>query len=194
MGSSAPTGWIVPKLQQRVLALPFVARSEKLKSVLVHPAGPFTSEKPQPLGAARPWRRVPGFPHPHLAVSAFPPAVHFWAPTAKWLISLANIADLYRPVEKMSVPQQVAITATGVIWSYYATQIAPVNYNLLTGACALRVSLVCGSRWRSCATPPPPLSRAAVNVFMGGTGLWHISRIVQHKWAAAGGQEAPPVR
>jgi len=40
---SAPTGWIVPKLQQHVLALPFVARSEKLKSVLAHPAGPFTS-------------------------------------------------------------------------------------------------------------------------------------------------------
>ena len=78
--------------------------------------------------------------HRRLAVSAFPPAVHFWAPTAKWLISLANIADLYRPVEKMSVPQQVAITATGIIWSYYATQITPVNYNLLTGACALRLS------------------------------------------------------
>jgi hypothetical protein len=40
---SAPTGWIVPKLQQHVLALPFVTRSEKLKSVLAHPAGPFTS-------------------------------------------------------------------------------------------------------------------------------------------------------
>ena len=76
MGSSAPTGWIVPKLQQRVLALPFVARSEKLKSVLVHPAGPFTSEKPQPQPGAA-WRAVRGararlptvvLPYPH-----FPP-------------------------------------------------------------------------------------------------------------------------
>ena len=80
-------------------------------------------------------------------------AVHFWAPTAKWMISLANIADLYRPVEKMSVPQQMAITATGVIWSYYATQITPVNYNLLT-----------------------------VNLFMGGTGIWHMSRIIKAKF------------
>ena len=98
---------------------------------------------------------MPPFIHP-IPLSA----VHFWAPTAKWMISLANIADLYRPVEKMSVPQQCAITATGIIWSYYATQITPVNNTLLT-----------------------------VNLFMGGTGIWHLSRIVQHKWAAA---EAPP--
>jgi len=79
-------------------------------------------------------------------------AVHFWAPTTKWLISIANIADLARPVEKMSLPQQAAITATGIIWSRYATQIKPVNYNLLS-----------------------------VNAFMAGTGIWHIARIVRHK-------------
>ena len=82
------------------------------------------------------------------------------------MISIANIADLYRPVEKMSVPQQMAITATGVIWSYYATQITPVNYNLL-----------------------------AVNVFMGGTGIWHMSRIIKAKFvdapAAAAAASAP---
>lgn len=37
---------------------------------------------------------------------AGPFTIHFWAPTAKWLISAANIADLQRPVEKMSVNQQ----------------------------------------------------------------------------------------
>ncbi len=47
------------------------------------------------------------------------------------------------------------MTATGLIWSRYATQITPVNYNLLT-----------------------------VNAFMAVTGLWHISRIVKHKMAA----------
>lgn len=33
-------------------------------------------------------------------------AVHFWAPTFKWGISLANIADMQRPADKISVPQQ----------------------------------------------------------------------------------------
>ncbi len=37
---------------------------------------------------------------------AGPFTIHFWAPTAKWCISAANIADLSRPVEKMSKPQQ----------------------------------------------------------------------------------------
>ena len=32
--------------------------------------------------------------------------VFFWAPTFKWGISLANIADINRPVENISVPQQ----------------------------------------------------------------------------------------
>lgn len=58
-------------------------------------------------------------------------AVHFWAPTFKWGITFANIADLQRPADKVSYPQQTAITATGVIWSRYSTQITPVNYNLL---------------------------------------------------------------
>ena len=37
---------------------------------------------------------------------AGPFTIHFWAPTAKWLISAANIADVNRPVEKMAKPQQ----------------------------------------------------------------------------------------
>lgn len=40
-----------------------------------------------------------------------------------------------------------AITATGLIWSRYSTQITPVNYNLL-----------------------------AVNAFMAVTGLYQLSR------------------
>jgi hypothetical protein len=111
--------------------------------------------------------------------------VHFWAPTFKWGISIANVADMQRPPDKLSVPQQcgeccvwrrwlcvgcrqssstvaylscctgaltlpdalllgthprgihtpvcpTAITATGLIWTRYSTQIRPVNYNLMT--------------------------------------------------------------
>ena len=58
---------------------------------------------------------------------AGPKTIHFWAPTFKWGISIANIADFKRPAEQVSYPQQIAVTATGVIWSRFATQITPVR-------------------------------------------------------------------
>jgi mitochondrial pyruvate carrier 2 len=94
---------------------------------------------------------------------AGPFTIHFWAPTAKWLISVANILDYNRPVEKMSVGQQVAVTATGLIWSRYATQITPVNYNLLS-----------------------------VNFVMGLTGIWHLSRMANHYYFDPKPVENPP--
>lgn len=36
-------------------------------------------------------------------------AVHFWAPTFKWGISIANIADFSKPPEKISYPQQMGM-------------------------------------------------------------------------------------
>jgi hypothetical protein len=36
-------------------------------------------------------------------------AVHFWAPTFKWGISIANVADFAKPTEKISYPQQVGM-------------------------------------------------------------------------------------
>lgn len=45
---------------------------------------------------------------------------------------------------------------TGVIWSRYATQITPVNYNLL-----------------------------AVNAVMATTGFWHLGRIIKAKYLDA---------
>ena len=53
--------------------------------------------------------------------------VQFWAPTFKWGISIANVADFKRPAEQVSYPQQCAVTATGLIWSRFATQITPVS-------------------------------------------------------------------
>ena len=64
------------------------------------------------------------------------------------MISLSNIADLSRPVENVSLPQQVAVTATGVIWSRYSMVITPVNWNLFS-----------------------------VNVFMAGTGIAQLYRV-----------------
>lgn len=100
------------------------------------------------MAAATIGQRLAGFwNHP-----AGPKTIHFWAPTFKWGISIANIADLQRPPDKISVPQQCAITVTGVIWSRYSTQITPVNYNLL-----------------------------AVNAFMAVTGSYQLYRKFTHQ-------------
>ena len=58
---------------------------------------------------------------------AGPKTIHFWAPTFKWGITLANIADFWRPADRISYPQQCAVTATGIIWSRFSTQITPVR-------------------------------------------------------------------
>lgn len=82
---------------------------------------------------------------------AGPQTIHFWAPTFKWCITLANIADFQRPADLVSYPQQIAVTATGLIWTRFSTQITPVNYNLL-----------------------------AVNAFMAATGLYQLSRKIAY--------------
>lgn len=114
---------------------------------------------------------APPPPHPAPKTTARRPinpsskrAVHFWAPTFKWGISLANLADLRRPAELVSLPQQCALTATGVIWSRYSMVITPRNYNLL-----------------------------AVNVFMAATGIWQLGRKLTAPGAAAPVAAAPVV-
>eukprot|EP01064_Diplonema_japonicum_P009895 TRINITY_DN1730_c1_g1_i1.p1 TRINITY_DN1730_c1_g1~~TRINITY_DN1730_c1_g1_i1.p1 ORF type:complete len:249 (+),score=70.50 TRINITY_DN1730_c1_g1_i1:379-1125(+) len=62
---------------------------------------------------------------------AGPFTIFFWAPTTKWLLSASNIADIDRPVDKISTSQQLALASTGLIWSRYSLVITPVNYNLL---------------------------------------------------------------
>lgn len=37
----------------------------------------------------------------------------------KWGMVLAGIGDLARPAEKLSVPQNAALAATGMIWVRY---------------------------------------------------------------------------
>ncbi|TMW68883.1 hypothetical protein Poli38472_001039 [Pythium oligandrum] len=82
-----------------------------------------------------------------LSHPAGPFTIHFWAPTFKWGISIANIADMKRSPETISVPQQIAVTATGLIWSRYSLVITPKNWNLF-----------------------------AVNMFMGATGMAQLYR------------------
>ena len=66
----------------------------------------------------------------------------------KWALVAAGLRDLQRPVEKLSLAQNLALTGTGFIWVRYAMVITPVNYSL-----------------------------AAVNFCVGMTGLSQLARI-----------------
>jgi len=75
--------------------------------------------------------------------AAGPFTVHFWAPMSKWLISGASMLELDRPVEKISLAQYTALTATGLFFSRYALLVTPVNYML----CSVNVALFSSSAW-----------------------------------------------
>ncbi|KAE9033245.1 hypothetical protein PR003_g8519 [Phytophthora rubi] len=128
---------IVPRIQQKVMEQQIVANSPKLVALLNHPAGVRSTPS---IGS-----HIPSLTS--TARCAYVLAVHFWAPTFKWAISIANVADMRRSPETISVAQQTAVTATGLIWSRYSLVITPKNWNLF-----------------------------AVNVFMAGTGLVQFYR------------------
>ncbi|CAA9989432.1 mitochondrial pyruvate carrier protein 2, putative [Plasmodium knowlesi strain H] len=79
--------------------------------------------------------------------------IHFWAPTFKWSISLANIVDINRDPKLLSLPQQFAICMTGLLFTRFAYVIKPRNYNLLT-----------------------------INFIMSLTALYQIARIANYKY------------
>ncbi|KAI9831527.1 MAG: hypothetical protein M1826_003417 [Phylliscum demangeonii] len=58
--------------------------------------------------------------------------VHFWAPVMKWALVVAGISDFYRPVENLSLTQNLALTATGAIWTRWCFIIRPKNILLAT--------------------------------------------------------------
>ncbi|KZV74181.1 UPF0041-domain-containing protein [Peniophora sp. CONT] len=82
-----------------------------------------------------------------------PKTVFFWAPVMKWCLVVAGLKDLNRPVEKLSVSQNIALTATGFIWVRWSLVITPVNYSL-----------------------------AAVNVLVGSSGLAQLVRIANYRY------------
>mmetsp|Transcript_28200 Transcript_28200/g.71556 ORF Transcript_28200/g.71556 Transcript_28200/m.71556 type:complete len:254 (-) Transcript_28200:2145-2906(-) len=85
--------------------------------------------------------------HTFLAHPAGPFTIHFWAPTFKWNLSIANLCDYARPVDKVSTAQQLALASTGLIWTRWSFVITPVNYNL-----------------------------AAVNTSLAASSLYHLMR------------------
>ncbi|KAF9392427.1 Mitochondrial pyruvate carrier 2 [Podila verticillata] len=87
---------------------------------------------------------------------AGPKTIHFWAPAAKWALVGAGIGDLSRPAENLSLSQNVALAATGLIWSRYSLVIIPKNYSLFT-----------------------------VNLFVAATGLTQLYRIASYRQGLA---------
>jgi len=80
----------------------------------------------------------------------------------KWCLVAAGLKDINRPAEKLSVSQNVALAATGFIWVRYSLVIKPINYSL-----------------------------AAVNFFVGSTGLGQLARIANYQYGQKG--ETTPV-
>lgn len=63
--------------------------------------------------------------------------IHFWAPNFKWALSINNLVDYARPVEKVSYSMNSALTLTGLIFMRWSFVITPVNYSLFFVNCAL---------------------------------------------------------
>jgi len=81
----------------------------------------------------------------------------------KWCLVLAGVKDLSRPADKLSLSQNLALAATGFIWVRYSLVITPVNYSL-----------------------------AAVNFFVGATGLGQLARIAQYRSGQKAAAPATP--
>jgi len=97
-------------------------------------------------------KRVPAKLQPFWNHPAGPQTIFFWAPTFKWGLVFAGLADYARPAEKLSLSQTTALTATGCIWARYSMVIVPKNYNLF-----------------------------AVNFFLALTGLFQLSKIYAYE-------------
>lgn len=70
----------------------------------------------------------------------------------KWALVIAGISDFARPAEKLSLTQNGALTATGLIWTRWCFVITPKNYLL-----------------------------AAVNFFLGCVGITQVGRILTYR-------------
>uniref|UniRef100_A0AC35TZS5 Mitochondrial pyruvate carrier n=1 Tax=Rhabditophanes sp. KR3021 TaxID=114890 RepID=A0AC35TZS5_9BILA len=96
---------------------------------------------------------LPSFAKPAWNHAAGPKTVFFWAPTIKWCLVGAGLADLARPADKLSLSQYIAVFGTGAIWTRYCFVITPINYYL-----------------------------ASVNFFVGFTGFMQLCRIAHHNY------------
>ena len=70
------------------------------------------------------------------SVIYLPPVARRWGlhPTAnqtlghQWAVVLIGVSDFYRPPEKLSLSQNIALMCTGAIWTRWCLIIKPKNY------------------------------------------------------------------
>ncbi|MCJ1250362.1 hypothetical protein MMC30_007588 [Trapelia coarctata] len=91
--------------------------------------------------------------------------VHFWAPVMKWALVLAGVSDFARPAEKLSLTQNLALTATGAIWTRWCFIIKPRNILL-----------------------------AAVNFLLGCVGVTQVTRILLYQRSLKNGSITEAVK
>ncbi len=101
----------------------------------------------------------------------------------QWSIVLAGVSDFARPAESLSLTQNVALTATGVIWTRWCFVIKPRNilYEQSSPICPFRIET------------NDFLRLAAVNFFLGCVGVTQVTRILMYQRsqeAASAGQVA----
>lgn len=93
---------------------------------------------------------------------------------------LAGVKDLSRPAEKLSVSQNVALAATGFIWVGLV-----VSWLLITRSTYGVTDLLMTSRMvqvrYSFVITPVNYSLAAVNFFVGATGVAQLYRVWDYR-------------
>ncbi|KAI8552911.1 hypothetical protein RHMOL_Rhmol06G0305200 [Rhododendron molle] len=117
---------------------------------------------------------------------AGPKTIHFWAPTFKWVISIANVADFSKPPEQLSYPHQtdffVRFCSCCSQWTHLVSLqhtdhppsmvlIHSLNKNqlgILTEYFVLRFQ--------------KNLNLVSVNLTMAATGFYQLSRKIQHDY------------
>jgi len=91
----------------------------------------------------------------------------------KWGLVIAGISDLARPAEKLSLTQNGALTATGIIWTRWCLIIKPKNYLYVHSPFTLPQLCVVGADQLTDYL----CSLAAVNFFLGVVGVIQCTRI-----------------
>ena len=85
----------------------------------------------------------------------------------KWALVLAGIKDLTRPAEKLSVSQNLALAATGMIWVRYVSCCEAIFWPAHTVSYCFVIT-------------PVNYPLAAVNFFLGTNGLVQLGRVAQY--------------
>mmetsp|Transcript_30749 Transcript_30749/g.60441 ORF Transcript_30749/g.60441 Transcript_30749/m.60441 type:complete len:243 (-) Transcript_30749:348-1076(-) len=73
---------------------------------------------------------MPGFISRLALHKAGPFTIFFWAPNFKYALSINNILDYQKPVEKISTSLTSAMALTGCLFMRWSFVITPVNYSL----------------------------------------------------------------